>query len=247
MAAFAAGMPAMAADITEIHLQYGELKNLSFQGGGASRTFIATLHHVSQWRYGDVFLFIDQVNRRNDSDVYTEAYGGLSLGKITGRKIGFGPIRDTGPRLGINWGADTRARRYLPGWRLSWDMPGFRAFNTDFYWFIDDGAGVQRGGIPKQSDSWQADWNFVYPFKLGSASFSVEGHFEYTGRRRTELGVQLARTVLGQPQFRYDLGEGVFGQAGKLFAGIEMSIWLNKQGDAKTNESRVQALLAWRF
>lgn len=245
--AVTAAGPARAAGVNEIHLQYGNLRNITAAGGGSTETFIITWQHASEWRYGNSFFFVDQINRGDGSDIYTEAYTGLSLGKIAGRKIGIGPLRDTGPRIGINWGADTNVRRYLPGWRFAWSVPGFRFFNIDFYGFFDDSKGVRSGGVPKQSDSWQADWNFQFPVSIGRADFSFEGHFEYTGKRRNEFGQPLARAVLGQPQFRYDLGKAIFGRPNKLFAGVELLLWLNKQGDPATDEARVQALIAWRL
>lgn len=237
-----------AAGITELHYQYGVLRNTAFQGGGSVPTHTFTLQHASTWKYGDFFFFIDQRNfRRGGSDLYAEGYAGLSLSKLTGKRIGFGPIRDIGPRMAINWGADPNIRKYLPGWRVAWDVPGFRFLNTDFYAFIDDSGGLASGGAPKQTDAWQASINWAAPFAIASQRFSIEGYFEYTGERRNELGGRVARSVIGQPQFRFDLGHALWGQQDKIFIGVEWLIWVNKLGDPATNESRIQGLLVWRF
>lgn len=232
----------------ELHFQYGKLKNPSFAGGGSTvhRTF--TWQHSSQWNYGDSFFFVDQRNPKGgNTDIYIEGYTGLSLSKITGKKIGFGILKDIAPRVGFNWGADTNVRKLLVGGRLSWDVPYFTAVNTDFYYFSDQSKGASAGGAAEQGDTWQAHLNGALPVTIGRYKFSLEGFFEYTGARRNEFGMAVSRSLLGQPQFRLDLGDALFSTPNKLFAGVELLIWINKVGDASTDELRVQGLLAYRF
>lgn len=234
--------------INELHFQFGRLKNPTFAGGGSSDTYTVTWQHVSRWGFLDNFWFVDaRAPKGGERDIYLEAYTTASLSRLTGKSFSFGPIKDMGPRIAINWGAKTNIRKYLAGWRLSWDIPGFTVLNTDFYAFIDDSGGLASGGVPKQTDSWQADLNWVFPIRWGSQRFSVEGHIEYTGERRNELGDRVSRSLLGQPQFRFDLGNAMLGKPDKLFVGVELLIWINKLGDPATDESRVQALVAWRF
>lgn len=240
--------PGTNGAINEIHFQYGNLKNPTFAGGGSTKTITVTWQHASRWEFFDSFWFVDaRAPEGGEKDIYLEAYTSVGLGRLTGKSFSFGPIRDMGPRVAINWGAKTNIRKYLAGWRLSWDIPGFMVLNTDFYAFFDDSGGLASGGVPKQTDSWQVDLNWVYPIRWGAQRFSVEGHFEYTGQRRNELGARVARSLLGQPQFRFDLGNAMFRKPDKIFVGIELLIWLNKLGDAATDEARVQALVAWRF
>lgn len=241
---------ARAADwaINELHLQYGNLKNPVFAGGGSSKTFTITWQHASQWKIFDSFWFVDQRNfKSGGSDLYTEAYTNISLNRLTGKSFALGPLRDMGPRVALNWGVDTNVRKFLPGWRLSWSVPGFTSLNTDFYAFLDASKGIASGGAPKQSDSLQADLNWIFPIRAGNARFSIEGHVEYTGSRHNELGNRVSWSLLGQPQFRFDLGHALFEQPDRLFVGVELLIWLNKLGDASTDEARVQALVVWRF
>lgn len=243
--------PAQAApewSLTELHLQYGALKNPDFAGGGHLNTFVTTLLHASSWGVVNIFFFVDlQSIEGGNKDIYSEAYAGLSLDHLSGGKIRFGPIKDVVVRFGLNVAADAKVRRYLPGIRLVWDVPGFEFLNTDFSAFIDDSRGLSAGGAPAQSNTWTTDVSWSRPFEIGNSRFLFFGHTEYVGSRGNELGNPVSWWVLGQPQFRFDLGHALNKQADKLFVGIEWQFWINKQGEHGTDENAVQALIVWRF
>lgn len=237
---------------SELQYQYGRLSAPSFAGGAKAGTHILTLQHASGWGFGDVFFFVDfldddSADGFNDGDYYGELYVNFSLGKLTGRDLGFGPVRDLGLIAGINKAGEPKVLKWLPGVRLSWDLPGFTFLNTDFTAYIDDSAGAGEGGAPKESDSWMIDLNWAYAFSIGGHEFSIEGHGEYIDGRRDEFGNQLSHWILLQPQFRYDLGKPLFHQAGHLFIGTEWQYWRNKLGDRETTESVLQALVVVRY
>ena len=237
---------------TEMQFQFGKLDAPSFAGGGSHTTQVYTLQHASNWKYGDNFFFVDfliddQEDGFNDNDIYAELYPNLSLGKVLGRRIGAGPITDVGLLFGTNYGADPDVLKYLPGGRLSWSVPGFIFLNTDILAYLDDSRGVGGGGAPSENDSFMIDVNWARPFSFGDHDFSIEGHIEYIGQRRNEFGAPVKWWILGQPQFRYDLGKTLFGSPRRLFVGIEFQFWINKLGDDETDEVAVQALLVWRF
>ena len=237
---------------TEVHFQYGKLDAPLFAGGQSSYTQVLTFQHRSEWEYGDNFFFIDLYNDGildgfNDDDVYLEWYPNFSLGKILGRRVGFGRISDVGVLAGINYDADVNFLKWLPGLRFSWDLPGFAFFNTDFTAFIDNNAGIQSGGVPATTSTFMVDLNWALPFSIGKHDFSIEGHAELIGDRRNELGDRVSWWFLAQPQFRYDAGKTLFGSPDKLFVGVEWQIWINKFGDAQTDENTLQALVVWRL
>lgn len=236
----------------ELHFQYGALEAPTFASGKANATRVITLQHASGWPFGDVFLFIDYLDDDepdgfNDDDFYGEIYLNLSLSKIFGRKIGFGPIRDIGVLGGLNRAHDAEVVKYLPGMRFSWDLPGMRFLNTDFAAYIDDSDGFGDGGAPSETDSFWVDVNWAYPFSLGNHDFSIQGHVEYVDGRRNEFGGDVSWWVLGQPQFRYDLGKTLFDKPEHLFLGVEWQFWINKLGDRDTDENAVQALVVFRL
>ena len=120
------------------------------------------------------------------------------------------------------------------------DLKGFAFFNVDITAYIDASEGADAGGAPAQDDSFQIEVNWLYPFKIGKHSFTFEGHVEHIGERTNEFGGEVSDWILAQPQLRYD--------ANKYIAlGIEYQWWLNKLGDAATDENTVQALVVWKF
>ncbi len=241
----------VAADwsTTEVQLQIGTLENA--YSTGDSDTQILTFQHASGWKYGDNFFFIDMIQTEDDNiDFYGEWYPTVSFGKISGKENFGGPLRDIGLILGINVGGDPNVLKYLPGIRLSWDVPGFAYLNTDFTAYIE-GKDSDGGGVAEEDDSWMVDVSWALPFKISSLNFSFEGHMEYIAERESTTGPYAGSTVeswfLAQPQLRLDIGELIFKAPNQLFAGIEYQYWMNKLGDEDTDESAVQALLVWRF
>jgi nucleoside-specific outer membrane channel protein Tsx len=244
---------ATAADwsTTEVHFQYGKLDAPSFIGTTSVPTRILTFQHASGWRYGDNFFFVDYLDDSepdgfNDQAFYAEWYSNFSLGKISGRPIGFGAVKDVGILLGINLSGEAKVRKYLPGVRLSWNLPGFAFLNTDITAYIDDSRGAASGGAPTENNSFMVDINWAYPFAWGKQSFSIEGHIEYIGKRTNEFGNEAKAWILAQPQFRWDAGKTLLGFGDTFFLGIEYQYWRNKLGGDST-ESVVQALAVWRF
>ena len=140
--------------------------------------------------------------------------------------------------------------KYLPGIRLSWDVPGFLFLNTDFTAYIE-GKSDNGDIVAEEENSYMIDVSWARPFKIGSQSFSFEGHMEYIAERnRTSgpfKGSKVEAWFLAQPQLRWDIGEQIFKSANQLFIGIEYQYWMNKLGDEDTDESAVQGLLVWRF
>lgn len=242
---------ARAADwsVTELQYQRGRLETPSFIRTGKSGTTSLTFQHASGWKYGDTFFFFDYITDNtkdgfNDDDIYGEIYLNFSLGKISGKKVGGGPLKDIGLLMGMNEDADANVRKWLPGLRFSWDVPGFAFFNTDLTAYMDASSGVASGGAPKEDNSFMIDFNWSYPV---SSRFGIEGHMEYIGSRTNEFGGDVDAWILAQPQFRYDLGAELFQAPEQLYLGVEWQFWLNKLGDGATDESALQTLLVWRL
>ena len=233
---------------TEFHFQYGKLTNPF--SGQRQYTSILTLQNALGWKLGDSFFFVDIIEDRghddfNEKDVYAEWYPTLSFSKLTDADFGFGPVRDIALVGGINLDADADVLKYLPGVRLSWEVPGFVFLNTDVTAFIDAGSGVARGGAPRTSDSFMVDVNWLLPFEIGGQSFALSGHTEYIGGRTDEFGNQVRGWILSQPQLTWDLG-AVFGGANQLLVGIEYQYWRNKLGTG-SHDNVCQLLLIWRL
>ena len=61
----------------------------------------------------------------NDRDFYAEWYPTLSLAKLSGQALRLGPMTDCALVAGVNAGGDAGVVKYLPGLRVSWDLPWF--------------------------------------------------------------------------------------------------------------------------
>ena len=63
-------------------------------------------------------------------------------------------MRDVALIGGINFDGDANVVKWLPGERLSWEVPGFIFLNTDF---IDASSGIEQGGAPRTTNSFMLD------------------------------------------------------------------------------------------
>ena len=240
--------PTAAAQL-DFQYQRGNLTNPF--SGERYYTSILTIQHATGWKLGDSFFFMDIIDDGgndgfNDKDLYGEWYPTLSFGKMTGKEVKLGPIRDVALIGGINFDADANFFKYLPGVRLSWKVPGFLFLNTDITAFIDANSGAASGGAPRTSNSFMVDANWALPFKIGGQSFSIAGHAEYIGGTTDEFGNQNRWWILAQPQFTWDLGAALFGEANQLMVGTEYQFWRNKLGTAH-HDNVLQLLVIWRI
>ena len=238
---------------TEAHFMYGNYDTPTFAGGGSDDTFALQLQHASRWKYGNNFFFVNFANSGNpefnDGQMYAEWWSFFSWNRIRGKDAWSGPVAETGFIMGLNWSTDLKLRKYLPGVRFALNIPKFRFANLDFTAYIDDSGGIAEGGVPKEGNSFHVDFNWALPLNVGRQKFSIEGHVEYIGGRDNEFGDPVSWHFLAQPEFRYDLGNGLWGEesASRLFVGIELQIWINKLGDKNTDEIAPVALVVWRF
>ena len=231
---------------TEVHLQHGDLKQI-YANNAKRKTTIFTLQHASGWNYGDNFFFFDHLNYNGDNDsdgdeLYGEWYSNFSLSKLSGNSLSVGPISDIGLIAGLNFAPEVDTLYYLPGLRLSLDLPGFVFANLDITAYIQD-----SDLLPKEDNSYMIDFNWAYPFTIGKASFSIEGHIEYIAASDTANSGKRESWLLAQPQFRYDLGKTLMKVENKVFIGIEYQFWQNKLGDKNTDENAAQLLAVWRL
>lgn len=241
---FASPAAALEWSRTEFQFLYGNHAIPSFSGGGNAEHYIYTIQHASGWAYGDHYFFIDFLDAQNtefqDRDVWSEWYTTLSLGKITGWDLRLGPVSDLGLIMGFNWGKKAGTKKYLPGLRVSLDMPGFSVFNVAVTAVLDGNDGLRRGRSPTETHGYGLNGYVLRPFTLFGQSFSVQGYMGYAGPRRNELGQTVKHWILAQPQFRWHVTD-------YLALGLEWQFWLNKFGDAATDESVIQSLIVWSF
>lgn len=247
---------------TEVQYQAGELDRVGNEG--TADTTIITLQHAGGWEYGDNFFFVDYLNysennngnfpTSDSSELYGEWYSNFSIGKITGNEIKFGPVKDIGVIMGLNFAPEVNSYWFLPGMRLALDLPGFAFANLDMTAYMYQGGGGSTSSpgftIIDEGNSYMIDFNWAFPFKIGSTLWSFEGHVEYIDGR-TQVNnfgtVELESWILAQPQLRFDVSNAFGGKPGRVYAGIEYQYWKNKLGNKNVDESVAQLLLVWQF
>jgi len=258
--------PMASAEIwgnTEVQLQAGgEFENVGMPGTKTGT--ITTFQHAGGWEYGDNFFFVDHSqysgkgNLPDSAEFYGEWYSNFSLGAMTGSDLSFGPVKDIGLVAGFNYAPEVDSSWVLPGMRLALDLPGFAFAQFDITAFIHaNGADSSLAGnfgapfsIIDEDTSFMVDFAWALPFKLGSTSWSFEGHAEYIDGR-TQVNnfgtTELESWILIQPQVRLDVGELIGTPSNRLFAGIEYQYWKNKLGAKGVDDNTVQFLAVWRF
>jgi nucleoside-specific outer membrane channel protein Tsx len=247
---------------TEVQLQaLGELERVGT--GGTADTTIITFQHAGGWEYGDNFFFMDysRYSVNNDanfpvsdsSELYGEWYSNFSLSAITGNDLSFGPVKDIGLVAGFNYAPEVDSAWVLPGVRFALDLPGFAFAQIDVTGYMHQGGGSADSSVftvVDEDSSFMIDFAWAYPFKIGSTSWSFEGHAEYIDGR-TQVNnfgtTELESWILIQPQVRLDVGELMGTPSNRLFAGIEYQYWKNKLGTKGVDDNTVQFLAVWRF
>ncbi|BBN82075.1 hypothetical protein PA25_20600 [Pseudoalteromonas sp. A25] len=214
-------------------------------------TDVISLQHASTNNYGSVFFFVDYldddvVDGFNDKDFYSEGYATFSGKALFDWQYNFWRLKDIGFVIGYNAAGDAKVLKYLPGIKLSWDIPGFDFLTTTATAYFDDSAGIRQGGAPQTNNTFMLDLAWGYPYSLGAQKFYFTGHAEYIGSRRNEIGVYINDWILAQMAFQWDLGHAIATTSNTLLLGVEWQVWRNKMGTSH-NESATQLHIVWTF
>lgn len=224
--------PAAAADWSATSA-WG-LHGSDFELGEADRD-IVRIEHADGWAYGDNYFFFDMVMPESaDSGTGTSVYGEVvprfSLGKLSGRNLGVGPVKDWLLTVALNSGTDFRA--YLYGASVDLNVPGFTYFQFNAY-VRDDKS------LPGTTRQITPVW--LYPFALGKLKFELQGFVDWAGAEGPA-----AENLLIVPRLWLDLG-ALWGAPGRVQAGAEYLYWKNKFGIEGVTERVFQPSLRWTF
>lgn len=195
---------------------------------------IITVEHVNGWKYGDNFLFIDITNPdRTDSGASTSYYGELSprlsFGKLTGKDLGYGMIKDV--LLTSTAEIGQGFHNYLYGLAVDLDIFSMPVAQINYYIRNETATGAETG--------YQVTLVWLKPFTVGGLSLVAEGFFDYAyGMDHVE------DNIIAAPRLMLDLG-ATWGSPGVLQVGIEYQIWRNKYGIDDIDEDVAQAMVKW--
>lgn len=188
-----------------------------------------TFEYANGWTYGDTFFYLDWTPDQPE-ETNAELSPRLSLGKITGRDLSFGPVKDV--LLSATWEKAVDFDAYLYGAALDLDVPGFAFFQANLY---------RRDDPDTPGKGWQATFVWSRPFQIGGRDFTFGGFADYANY---EGG---STNLFTQPQILMDVGDLAGVGKARAYAGIEWRYWHNKFGVDGVNESAPQAVFKWIF
>ena len=196
---------------------------------------VITVEHADGWKYGDNFFFLDVINGEQQTDdhntsLYSEFSPRLSLGKISGKDLSFGPVKDVLLAGTLEMGQGFH--NYLYGLGVDLAIPKFAFFQLNAY--VRDNPS-QSGVTYQFTPCW------ALPFNAGPVKMLFEGFADIAGSEG-----DLAFNIDTQPRLLVDLGN-FWGAPDSVYAGTEVQIWHNKYGVSGVNEFVPQAMVKWVF
>lgn len=189
---------------------------------------------ANNWQYGDSFFFFDITNPdQNGTSIYGEWQPRLSFSKITGHKIGWGPVSDVLLASEINV-SGTNSRAYLYGLGFNIAIPGFTFFKLNTY---------VRDDPSLAGNTYQISMVWLKKFLINNrVSFDFAGFIDDAGKESTKNA-----NFLAKPRLMLDLGRLVWKSPNNLFVGVQYVYWNNKLGIKGLTESVPEAMLTWKI
>tara|TARA_R100000789_G_scaffold66334_2_gene62587 strand:+ start:1443 stop:2240 length:798 start_codon:yes stop_codon:yes gene_type:complete len=190
-----------------------------------------TFEHASDWSWGDIYFFMDnnwypgeQTYNDGHHSIYSELAPRLSLGKLTGKDLSFGPVKDVLVASSFEWDKNDKNGvsdqiNYLVGPGFDLNIPGFDYFQLNFYYRKPDGGAVPSG-------QWQITPVWSYTIPMGSTNLIIDGYIDWVVNTKGNSHSNL----LFNPQVKVDLGMLMGSEANRIFTGVEYSHWTNKYG-----------------
>lgn len=202
---------------------------------GEKERSMATFEMTNGWEYGDNYFFFDYTNLSGGSTagvptVYGEFAPRLSFGKLTGRDLSFGPVKDVLLAGQLEMGDDINRRLYGIGFDI--DVPGMDYFQFNVY---------ARDDQDKPGDTWQTTFVWGSKFDIAETKWFFKGHFDYAG---SEGGTD--HNINAAPQLLLDVGN-FWGAEDRLYAGVEYQYWRNKFGIKGADEDNPQLIVTWKL
>jgi len=206
------------------------LKGSSYEVGDEDRT-VYTFEHASGHSWGSIFTFVDRIHSDNTGE--DETYGELGFSfNVMEPKDSFIKSVYVTPQ----WEFGENMNNLLIGAGVNLDVPGSKFFNVNLY---------QRNNEFSESNQ-QLTLVWAFPFADG---FVYDGFLDAVNG--TDDGSVGGYNFTSQ--LKYDLGQHVGVAKGKLFVGVEHTIWNNKFGinqafvPFEVDENNTNLLIKWHL
>ncbi|MBT00586.1 MAG: ion channel protein Tsx [Oceanospirillaceae bacterium] len=205
------------------------LNGSEYEVGDDDRQVI-TVEHASGHSWGDTFFFMDRLKSDNGyTENYMEFSPRLSLGKVSGNELSWGPIKDV--LISTTWESGEGFDNFLYGVGLALDLPGFRYFNINLY----------QANNENWDDDEQLTLTWGYPFSIGQADFLYDGFLDWSTKSDTN---ESERNFTSQ--LKWNAGKHM-GLKSPLYVGMEYAHWTNKFGIDGVDEHNPALLVKWHF
>ena len=184
-----------------------------------------TFEHASGWSFGDLFIFVDGIKYNTEATngagdghtFYGEISPRLSLGKISGADLSFGPIKDVLLAATYEFGEDD-VDSYLLGPAVDLNIPGFDYFQLNTYLRTTDG---RRDG----DNVWQITPVWSYTIPVGDSDLVIDGFMDWV----VDNDDSYHANPHFNPQIKYDLAKAM-GWGKRFYVGVEYDYWSDKYG-----------------
>ena len=252
LAVAAVAAPAFAADWSDTSMGFrtGTKFAEPFNPNAIEKN-ILNLNHVSGYKYGSNFFNVDLLlsdkkdpagagSTNGASEVYIVYRNTLEYGKLTGKPMKMGPIKDIGAVLGFDANAKTDAgynskkRMLVAGGTLMMDVPGFLNIGLVALWESNAPYNTfSKTSTPRYTYDTHpmltAAWAIPLP---GGLPLTFEGFANFIASKgKNEFGVNTAAETNVDMQVMYDLS-GLFGAGSNtLKLGVEYQNGQTKFGN----------------
>ncbi|MGO3619566.1 MAG: outer membrane protein OmpK [Pseudomonas helleri] len=241
--ALASSYQAQAGDFVNFQMFDASLYAQAGNEIDPEKTISPIFEAFGDYSIGDMYVYsiwqnaMEPNQQGTSSTYYYKFVPRLSFGKILGKDLSFGPLKDISF---AQWISRTKGyhHEYMPGLGLDWDVPGFSWLRTMYYFEHNEQQGWNDRRI---------HIDYGYPFSTRYGDFRVVGTFDHTFGGRGQ-----AKVTDFKPELHYDLGKA-FGQApGHLWTGIVLNPIKNKykiedSDDFPTNQVSYGALIRYSF
>ena len=252
LAVAAIAAPAFSADWSDTSMGFrtGTKYAEPFNANAIEKN-ILNLNHVSGYKYGSNFFNVDLLlsdkkdpagagSTNGASEVYIVYRNTLEYGKLTGKPMKMGPIKDIGAVLGFDANAKTDAgynskkRMLVAGGTMMMDVPGFLNIGLVALWESNAPYNTfSKTSTPRYTYDTHpmltAAWAIPLPVGL---PLSFEGFANVIAAKgKNEFGAETAVETNIDMQIMYDLS-GLVGAGKNSFKlGFEYQYWKNKFGN----------------
>ncbi len=241
----AAALPLAAADWSDTFLGYrtsSEFREPGIDGTVAKN--ILQLSHVSGWAYGSNFFNVDMLmsdkgdpaanGQSGANEVYVVYRGALSLGKLSGKDLGFGPVRDLSFTAGFDFNSKDNAFASKKRFLVFGPTLNFKAGSGFFDLGLWGCHEQNYNGIVGKSVDFKTTYTVTaawgLPFQVGPVGAEFKGYANYVGAKGKDgFGVETKPETLANLSLLVDVSP-VFGTKKKVYAGLGYEYWNNKFG-----------------